>query len=293
MKSGNRKKIIITGATGFIGKQLVASLKDQYDIVIFTQNIENAKKILGNSITAVYCDQTSENDINSNVEGAYGIINLAGENIGSRRWTKKQKAKILDSRIRIGIILIEAIINADKKPEVFIQASAIGYYGYGFLADVTRQWEKSTDTINSGIRHIILRLGIVLGKDGGILKRILLPFKYFLGGYPGKGQQWISWIHINDVVDVISFILENSHLSGVYNLTAPNPVQNKYLIKVIGKIIKRPSWLSIPAIILILFFGQRAKELLLESTRIYPKRLLADGYKFSYSTIDKALKDLI
>lgn len=304
----NRKRIIITGATGFIGKELVTQLKDHYDILILSRNTEKAKKIFFDDIEIVYWDGTSTGQIIRYLDKSFGIINLAGENIGNRRWTKKQKELIINSRSEIGTALCAAIQKTNDKPEVFIQASAIGYYGYtgeniidemtsvnpdGFLAEVSRQWEESTNKINSGIRHIIIRMGIVLGKDGGILKKIILPFRLFLGGYPGDGNQWISWIHIKDVVNAILFILENRHLSGIYNLTSPNPVQYKYLTKVIGKTIKRPSWISVPKIILMLFFGQRAKELLFGSIKIYPKHLIIDGYKFSYDTIDNALKNIL
>jgi uncharacterized protein (TIGR01777 family) len=304
----NRKKIIITGATGFIGKVLVESLIDHYEIIVFSRDIEKAKKIFYDNIVIVYWDGTSSEQIIKYLDKSFGVINLAGENIGNRRWTKKQRKHIINSRVGIGAALSSAILKTNNKPEVLIQASAIGYYGYkgenipdemtavypvGFLAQVTRQWEESTNKINSGIRYVILRMGIVLGKDGGILKRILLPFRLFLGGYPGNGKQWISWIHIKDVVNAILFILEDKHLSGIYNLTSPNPVQYKYLAKSIGKTIKKPSWISIPKIFLILFFGQRAKELLFGSIWVYPKRLITDGYKFSYETIDKALKEIL
>jgi uncharacterized protein (TIGR01777 family) len=293
MTKTGRKKIIITGATGFIGKELVRLLTIHYRIVIITRNIDNAKRIFGDNVNITYCDQNSEYEIIRNIEGAHGIINLAGENVGYKRWTKRQKVKIINSRISIGNKLTRAIEKANKKPEVFIQASAIGYYGIrdentidevanisrdGFLAEVAKAWEKSTVDIASGVRYIIIRLGIVLGKEGGILKNILLPFRYFLGGYPGKGMQWISWIHINDMVKAVLFILKNSQLSGVYNLTAPEPVQFKYLAKAIGRILKRPVWISVPKIILIILFGQRARELFLGSTLVYPERLLADNF---------------
>lgn len=308
MKKTDRKKIVITGATGMIGKKLVPLLTDHYRIIIYTRDIGKARKIFGDSRNISYCDQNSEDEVINNIEGAYGIINLAGENIGTRRWTKRQKFRILNSRISIGKKLTRALEKADKKPDVFIQASAIGYYGIrgenktdemaninpdGFLAEVARSWEKTTDGITPGIRYIIMRLGIVLEKEGGLLKKLLIPVRYFLGGYPGKGTQWMSWIHIYDVVKAVLYILQNNKLSGVYNFTAPEPVQFKYLVKAAGRILKRPVWISVPKIILIILFGQRAKELFLGSTLVYPERLLKDGFKFSYSSIDKALNQLL
>jgi len=308
MGKNNSKRLVITGATGFIGQHLYKKLEYDYEIIIFTRNIKNAKKILGENVRAIYWDGNSVDCITQYIEGAHAIINLTGENIGSGRWTKKQKAIILNSRIRAGDALSSAIKRTRNKPKVFIQASAIGYYGLnagkgydemtpikakGFLAEVTRKWEMTVNTVNSDIRFIIIRLGNVLGKKGGILGRILVPFKLFLGGYPGSGDKWISWIHIIDAVNAISFLLKNSKSSGIYNLTAPNPVKYKDLAKNIGKLIRRPSWLSFPEIVLILFFGQRARELLLADSRVYPRRLIAEQFKFSYNNIEEALYNIL
>ncbi len=308
MGLNNRKRLIITGATGFIGKHLYKKLEYDYDIIVFTRNTENAKKILGENVKAVYWDGNSVDNIIQYIEAALVVINLTGENIGVGRWTKKQKDIIMNSRISAGNALCSAIKKVMNKPEVFIQASAIGYYGLdagkgydektsimakGFLAEVTRKWEKSVNTVNSDIRLIIIRLGNVIGKNGGVIRKILIPFKFFMGGYPGNGERWISWIHITDAVNAILFLLKNTKSSGIYNLTAPNPVKYKDLAKNIGKMIRRPSWLSIPEFLLILFFGQRARELLLADTRVYPKRLITEQFKFTYKSIEEALHDIL
>ncbi len=308
MGANNREKIIITGATGFIGQHLYSKLEYDYEIIVFTRNIENAKKLLGENVKAVYWDGTSADNITQYVEGIHAVINLAGENVGAGRWTKKKKNIILNSRKAAGNALNNAIKKVMNKPEVFIQASAVGYYGTnagkgydektsikakGFLAEVTRNWEKAVYNLNSDIRIIVIRLGNVLGKEGGVLKKILIPFKFFLGGYPGKGENWFSWIHITDAVNAISFLLKNNQSSGIYNLTAPYPVKYKDMAKKIGKIIKRPSWLSFPDFFLILFFGQRARELLLTDTRVYPERLTAENFKFTYKSIEEALHDIL
>jgi uncharacterized protein (TIGR01777 family) len=308
MGDNNRKRLIITGATGFIGQHLYNNLKYDYETIIFTGNIKNARKILGENVKAFCWDGNSVDHIIQYIEGAHAIINLAGENIGTGRWTKRKKDIILNSRIRAGSALSRAIKKTRNKPEVFIQASATGYYGLnagkgydemtdikaeGFLAEVTRNWEKAVNTVNSDIRFIIIRLGNVLGKDGGILGKILISFKFFMGGYPGKGEKWFSWIHITDAVNAISFLLKNNKSTGIYNLTSPNPVKYKDLAKNIGKLIKRPSWLSFPEFVLILFLGQRARELLLSDIRVYPKRLTAENFKFSYKNIEEALYNIL
>lgn len=308
MVENNRKRLIITGATGFIGQQLYKKLENEYEILVFTRNIKKAKEILGESINSIYWDGNSINNITQYIDGVFAIINLAGENIGNRKWTKRQKDNILNSRIRPGNVLSEVIKRVKNKPEVFIQPSAVGYYGFnagkendemtlikarGFLAEVARKWENSVNIVNSDTRFIIIRLGIVLGKGGGLLKKTLIPFKLFLGGYPGNGKQWISWVHIIDVVSAILFLLKNSRASGIYNLTAPNPVQYKFLAKNIALKTKRPSWLSIPKIILLLFYGQRAKELLLANIRVYPKRLIAGQYQFLFNNIEEALDNIL
>jgi uncharacterized protein (TIGR01777 family) len=308
MAGNNRKRLIITGATGFIGQHLYSKLENDYEIIIFTGNTENAMKILGKNVKAVYWDGNSIDYITQYIEGTYAIINLAGENIGAGRWTKKRKDIILNSRVKAGNVLNKAIKKVINKPEIFIQASAVGYYGLnagkgydettpveakGFLAEVTHKWEKIVNTVNSDIRFIIIRLGNVLGNDGGILKKILIPFKFFIGGYPGKGEKWFSWIHITDAVNAISFLLKNSKSSGIYNLTAPNPVKYKDLAYNIGKMIKRPYWWSFPEFVLILFFGQRARELLLANIRVYPKRLISEQFKFTYKNIEEALHEIL
>jgi uncharacterized protein (TIGR01777 family) len=308
MSTVKSKKLIITGATGLIGRHLCSKLQNDYSILILTRNIKSAEKILGSNLQAIYWNGKSDSNISAYIEGAYGIINLAGENIGNGRWTKRKKERILNSRVETTSALSNAIKKAGKKPSVFIQASATGYYGFdteitydetasvnadGFLAEVARKWEMAAADINSYTRFIIVRFGLVLGRDADIIKKMTVPFRFFLGGYPGNGKQWISWVHIDDLANATSYLLENKKSAGIYNLTAPNPVQYFSLAKNIGKLTGRPSWLPLPAIALRLLYGEKAKELLLAGIRAYPKRLINEHFRFKYVNIYQALKNIL
>ena len=240
-------------------------------------------------------------------DGASAIINLAGESIASGRWSAKKKQRILQSRMSAGDAVVKAVQSVKKKPDVFIQASAIGFYGDkgdrlldetsppggGFLTEVTGKWENSTAALETCTRRIIIRTGMVLGPNGGALVRLVQPFRYFLGGQIGTGEQWNSWIHIEDVVQSILFLMEGKNLRGVFNLTAPCPLKNKNFSKAIGTVLRRPSWLPVPGFFLKLLFGELAKEALLSGQRVYPKRLEESGYKFNFPEARQALVDIL
>jgi len=241
-------------------------------------------------------------------DGAYAIINLAGEGIASGRWTERKKRGILESRLNAGGAVVEAVEKAGDKPRVVIQASGIGYYGdsgdeiveesslpgSGFLSDVAGKWEPSTKGVQSaGVRHVIIRTGVVLGVDGGFLSRVLLPFRLFVGGRLGSGKQWIPWIHLDDEVTAIRFLMEKEDLQGVFNLTAPNPLTSKDFFGLLGKVLRRPSWLPVPGFALRLLLGEMAKELILSGQRAVPKRLLDSGYEFKYPDAEPALREIL
>jgi len=241
-------------------------------------------------------------------DGAYAIINLAGENIGSGRWTERKKRMILESRLTAGKAVIEAVEKLENKPKVVIQASGIGYYGdrgdevldefsspdSGFLTEVAKRWEESTKKVESfGVRHVIIRTGVVLGAGGGFLSRVLLPFRLFVGGRLGSGKQWIPWIHIDDEVGVIVFLMEKEKLQGVFNLTAPNPLTSEEFFRFLGKAMRRPSWLPVPNFVLRLLLGEMAQELILSGQRAMPKRLLDSGYDFLYPYAESALRQIL
>ena len=230
-------RVIVTGGTGFIGKALCALLVQKgYEVVVLSRS---AGKMKTDGTTTVKWDARSADNWGDYADGALAIVNLAGRNIAAQPWSEKVKKDLLQSRVQAGKAVLEAVESAANKPGVVIQGSAIGYYGShkdkifdesaargsGFLASLTEQWEASTAAVEDrGVRRAIIRTGIVLGSDGGMLPRLLLPFRFFMGGTPGSGAQWFSWIHLHDEVMAICYLMENKELSGVFNLTAPEPV---------------------------------------------------------------------
>ncbi len=303
------RRIIVTGGTGFIGQSLRSDLIDAgYEVIVLTRQAAGAKKIFDNKVIPVQWDGNSSAGWLEYAEGAHAIVNLAGENIGSGRWTKKKKQRILSSRIQAGLAVTEAIRMARNKPKVLIQASGIGIYGdrsdelidesssagSGFMPDIAQQWEQSVKTIEtSAVRVVYLRTGVVLGKGAEFLKRILLPFRFFVGGYLGSGDQWISWIHLQDEINAIRFLIEKEDLKGAFNLSAPNPVRFKDFSKILSKIISRPSWFHVPGFLLKIVLGEMADGLILSGQRAIPKKLLNAGFEFRFPALEPALADIL
>jgi uncharacterized protein (TIGR01777 family) len=300
-------RVIITGATGFIGRALCKEVCKNYEVIALTRDASRAAKSIGDWAKVVEWDGRTTGSWFQQANGAFAIINLAGENIASGRWNKSKKAGILRSRQDSSRAVLEVIKQVDKKPAVVIQASAIGYYGSrrdeqldetstpgkGFLVDVCRRMESFAEKIdNLGIRCVVIRTGIVLGPDGGALAKLIKPFRFFLGGHLGSGRQWFSWIHIDDEVAAIKYLLENEHLKGVFNLTAPEPVTMKKFCKILGKVLHRPSLLKVPGFAARLMFGEMADEMLLSGQKVLPKRLLNTGFDFKYTDVKHALIDI-
>ncbi|NIO49900.1 MAG: TIGR01777 family protein [Candidatus Aminicenantes bacterium] len=302
-------RIIVTGATGFIGKALCFRLlEENYEVVALSRSKKKGEKIFGADATVVEWDGKSSGIWQDYANGAYAVVNLAGENIGSGRWTPKKKQSILQSRLDAGRAVVEALKSVDNKPEVVIQASAIGYYGSredeiidessssgkGFLADVVKKWELSTQEIETqDIRRVIIRSGIVLGREGGAFFRLIKPFRLFVGGRLGSGKQWFSWIHLEDELKAILFLMEREDLHGVFNLTAPHQMKQKDFARILGRIMKRPSWLPVPSFVLRMYLGEMAEETLLSGQRVKPKRLLEAGYRFLYPETETTLKEIL
>lgn len=296
-------KVIITGASGIIGKALTQALHQQeHDVIGLSRNPDRYRDDI---IPYLQWDAKSGDGWYSEIDETTVIVNLAGENIGAGRWSNDRKERILNSRIYAGKAVVDAIQRAESKPLAVIQMSAIGYYesnvdkeqteedpkGEGFLADVVEEWEKSTDEVDDlGVRRVILRTGPVLTKEGGALPRMALPVKLFVGGKLGDGKQMFPWIHLKDVVGVLLYAMEND-IQGVYNLTAPNPVTNKEMTKALGKVFRRPTFLFVPAFVIRILFGEMA-TVVLDGQNGVPEKLEKAGYKFQFDDVENALRDI-
>ncbi|MHC4193890.1 MAG: TIGR01777 family oxidoreductase [Planctomycetota bacterium] len=303
------RRILITGATGFIGKPLSVELaKNGYDVVALSRRPAGAENLFAGQVKVAEWDATAAARWADLVDGSLAIINLVGENISTGRWTQKKKQLILQSRLDAGSAVTEAIQSARRKPQVLIQASGIGYYGdrgdesldenssdgTGFLADVARQWEQSVCGVQAqGVRLATIRLGIVLGAHGGVICRLVPLFHFFLGGHPGSGRQWLAWVHLEDVIGAIRFLLQNANCEGPFNVTAPEPILSKDFYNLLGKTMHRPAVFPMPAFALKLVLGEIATELLLPSLRVSPQKLLEAGYRFKFPDLNVAFKDIL
>ncbi|HUU50626.1 MAG TPA: TIGR01777 family oxidoreductase [Nitrospinota bacterium] len=302
-----KRSILITGATGFIGKELCRVLKEKgHEIIILTRNPEKAKERLSGITEIKKWSALKELPPVQTIEKAQAVIHLAGENI-SGRWNEDKKRLIRESRILSTQNIVKAMEEARTRPELFISASAIGYYGdrgdeiltedstpgKGFLTDICKDWEEEAKKAEKlGLRVVRLRIGIVLGPNGGALKEMLFPFKLGLGGALGNGKQWMAWIHREDLIGIILHILQNKDIKGAVNGTAPEPVQNKVFSKTLGHVLHRPVVFNIPAFALKMLFGEFA-EFLLYSERVLPKRIEDFNYQFRYRTLEPALKECL
>lgn len=298
-------KIIISGGTGLIGTNLTeALLRGRNDVVVLTRKV-----IQGATPTKakyVYWDAIHHDAWAEELESSDVVVNLTGENIGAGRWTEKRKARIENSRIFAGKVLVDAIRKLDHRPRLLIQSSAIGYYGPSltqtfteespagndYQADTATRWEDSTDGLNEiGVSRAIIRSGVVLDARQGALNRMLLPFKFFIGGPLGSGQQWFSWIHMDDEIGAIQYIMDNK-LTGIYNLSSPNPVTNADFGKAVAKVLHRPYWFPTPGFAIKLLFGEMS-TLVLDGQRVVPDQLIKKGYQFKYPEIIEAVKDTL
>jgi len=293
-------KVLITGGRGFIGSALSRELRTAgHDVVITTRKETNSTGELTWSPPSLIPQKK--------ISIFDAIVNLAGDSIFSDRWTKDKKERIRSSRINTTHYLIESIKNADVKPKVLINASAVGFYGpHGdeevtenmspgkdFLASVCNAWESEARKAEGiRVRTVITRFGIVLGPDGGALQKMITPFKAFVGGYLGSGKQWMSWVHIDDITGFIKYAIEHDKISGVYNVTTPNPVTNKDFSSTLGRALGRPSIFPVPGFALRAALGEFG-EILLTGQRVIPERALTSGYKFKYPLLDEALKSIL
>ena len=300
-------KIAIAGATGFVGSRLVEQLQAQgHQVIILTRSPQQASNRFGQAQIVGY-NPLKSGEWQQSISGCDAVINLAGEPIAEKRWTPAQKRSILDSRQLGTQKIVEAIDLATVKPQVLINASAIGYYGTSetskfdetspagtdFLAEVCAAWETAAQSVTAnGTRVVILRLGIVLGENGGALGKMLAPFSAFVGGPIGSGNQWFSWIHRDDVVKLIIAALNDTKMQGVYNATAPNPITMTEFAQTLGTVMNRPSWLPVPNFVLEAMLGEGA-IVVLQGQQVVPTRTLAQGFDFQYPTLKPALTAIV
>jgi uncharacterized protein len=304
-------KVAVTGATGFVGSRLVERLQAQgHQVLVLTRNADHAKRVFPETtfpqVEIITYAPTEYGAWEQSLSGCDGVVNLAGEPIAEGRWTAERKQAIMDSRKLSTQRLVEAIAIADPKPSVLVNASAIGYYGTSetatftetspsgsdFLAQVCQAWETQAEKVKAaGVRLAIIRIGIVLGM-GGALAKMLTPFQLFAGGPIGSGRQWFSWIHREDLVNLILAALTNPQMEGVYNGTAPNPVRMAQFCQILGEVLNRPSWLPVPDFALELLLGDGAK-VVLEGQQVVPKRTFESGFQYQYPTLKAALTAIL
>jgi len=304
-------KIAIAGATGFVGRRLVEQLQaENHSLLVITRNTTFARTVFPDTVfpnlEIIAYTPSAPGAWQNAIATCDGVVNLAGAPIAEGRWTQERKRIISDSRKLTTQNIVEAIAQANPRPGVLVNASAIGYYGTSetatfdetsdpgqdFLAQVCQDWEMAAQqVVKASVRLVILRLGIVLG-NGGALGKMIPPFKLFAGGPIGSGQQWFSWIHLDDVVQLILLALKHQEIQGVYNATAPNPVKMAELSQTMGNVMHRPSWLPVPEFAIEALLGDGA-ILVLEGQKVLPKRTLASGFEYQYPNLLPALTEIL
>jgi uncharacterized protein len=293
-------KILITGGTGFIGRHFIKNFT-QHQFLVLSRDINKAKSILGKHHQ--YYSSTDQIPSEENIDA---IINLAGEPIANKRWSAAQKNKIQTSRWQTTQELVNWIKRSTTKPHCFLSGSAIGFYGTSIdhtftendsapgddlSSHLCRHWEDIANTAQDLTRVVLLRTGIVLASDGGALKKMLLPFKLGLGGVMGSGQQWMSWIHIDDYLNALELLLQNETCYGPYNLTAPEPARNTVFVKALAGSLFRPALLPMPGFAMKIVLGEAA-TLILDGQKVLPGKLLEKGFSFRFNNISEALNNV-
>ncbi|WP_375055790.1 TIGR01777 family oxidoreductase [Zobellella sp. DQSA1] len=295
-------KILLTGGTGFIGHRLMSHLRGHHQLAVLSRSPNKVYQRLGHDIEALPSLETLDN-----LDRFDAVINLAGEPIADRRWSQAQKDRICQSRWQLTRQLVDKLKAGQHPPKVLISGSAVGFYGRQgdtlvdedshphpeFSHEVCARWESlAMAAASEQTRVCLIRLGMVLGAEGGALKKMLPGYRFGLGGPIGSGKQYMSWIHIEDVVNLILFLLDHEECSGAFNATAPEPVTNEQFSHNLAQILGKPHFARIPAWSMKLLFGEMA-DLLLTGQRVMPVRLQQAGFHFRYPTLDKALKETL
>ena len=303
-------KIVVTGATGFVGSCLIGKLQEEnHQVLAFCRNVDRAQAMFPKdnfpSVEIVPYKAGTGGAWEAQISGCDAVVNLAGEPIADR-WTDQRKQDIVTSRQGGTAKLVEAIAKAAIKPKVLINSSAIGYYGtsetttfvesspngHDFLAQVCQGWDAAAQKVTaSGVRLVILRTGIVLG-NGGAIAKMIPPFRMFAGGPIGSGNQWFSWIHLEDMMNLILEAIKNPEMNGVLNATAPTPVRMTEFCRTLGEVMNRPSWLPVPKFAIEALLGDAA-IVVLEGQEVQPQRTLAYGFTYKYPALKQALKEVL
>lgn len=300
-------RVVITGGSGLVGRALADELISAgHNCTVLSRNPARVD-FLPKGVEVAAWDAVSASSLRPILESSEAVVHLLGEGIGNGRWSRARKERIRRSRIDSTRALADAVATVGEGLEVVVQASAVGFYGprgdeevtekappgIDFLALTCRDWELAGEPIEkAGVRRAVIRTGLVLSRDGGVLPRMMLPFKLFAGGPAGHGGQWVPWIHLSDEVGAIRYLLEHPGAAGVFNLTAPQPVTNREFSRLLGAVLRRPSSLPAPTPALRLVLGEMAM-LILTGQRAVPNRLQGLGYEFQFREADAALRDLL
>jgi uncharacterized protein (TIGR01777 family) len=305
MSASNGKSVLVTGGTGFIGRRLVERLHARGDeVIVLARNAAKAQALFGSRARVV--TDLAALPATAPVDA---IVNLAGASIAGGLWTARRRQLLLDSRLGVTASLLALVERLERKPKTWINASAIGYYGArrddqplhekcaagnGFQAELCRRWEEAAMQAGAfGVKVTVLRFGVVLGAGGGALQPLARPVRMFLGTIMGSGRQWFSWIHLDDLLAVVLFALDQETLSGPFNAVAPEPVRHEKLMRAIAATLRRPLWpVRIPARLVRAGLGELA-ELFVDGQRVVPERLLALKFEFRYATIGAALDEAL